>query len=70
MGAQSGPEGAGSLQKDWKVAVVKALGVGVACRQASLGKRVVSFGKWDLDRKMEGRPEELSSRGEGVVRVA
>ncbi|XP_021111862.1 quinone oxidoreductase-like protein 1 isoform X4 [Heterocephalus glaber] len=36
MGEPSGSEGAGSLQKAWKVAVVKELGVGIATRQVTM----------------------------------
>lgn len=53
--------GAGSLQKDLKVAVAKAQAVRAARRQVSPGKCVVCLGKQGFRRKIERLPEEPSS---------
>lgn len=63
MGAAPGPEGAGSLRKDWKVAVAKAQAVGAGRRQVSQGKRVVGLGKQGFGLKLERRPAKPSSLG-------
>lgn len=61
MGAAPGPAGAGSLQKDSKVAVAKAQAVRAARRQVSPGKRVVYLGKQGFGGKIERHPAGPSS---------
>lgn len=65
MGAAPGPAGAGSLQKDSKVAVAQAQAVRAARRQVSPGKRVVFLGKQGFGGKIERRPAEPSSLAAG-----
>lgn len=65
MGAAPGPAGAGSLQKDSKVAVAKAQAVRAARRQVSPGKRVVCLGKQGFGGKIKRRLSEPSSPAAG-----
>lgn len=63
MGTASGPEGAGPLQKDSKVAVVKVQAVGVAPRQVSAEKRAACLGQPGLGGESGRLPGEPSSPG-------
>lgn len=56
MGVAPGPAGAGSLQKDSKVAVAKGQAVRASRRQVSPGEGVVCLRKGGFGRKIERRP--------------